>query len=104
MAPEETSTTWIPAFRRAARAAARAVIALSAISPSAVVSEEDPTLTTTRAAAAMAGRGPAAQRAARVPVEDPRVVQLTDQALGARLGACLGERRLHPEPGQPVGQ
>ena len=58
IAPEETSTTWVPAPWRAARAAARAVIRSSAISPATVVSEDEPTLTTTRVAAAMSGLKP----------------------------------------------
>ncbi len=66
IAPEETRTSWVFRSRRAARAAASAQIRSSAISPSAVVSEEDPTLTTTRAAVAMSGR--AALAAPVVPV------------------------------------
>ena len=41
------------------QAAARAVIRSSAISPATVVSEDEPTLTTTRVAAAMSGLKPA---------------------------------------------
>src|SRR5580704_12389188 len=50
------------------------------------------------------GPGPAAHRRGRVPVEDHRVVWLADQDLRARLGARVGERLLHAQAGQPVGQ
>src|SRR6478752_3891865 len=107
IAPEETRTSWVFWVRRAARAAASAQIRSSAISPSGVVSEEEPTLTTTRAAVAMSGRwepgvgaaraqvlpgvvpaggaGSAGHRRGRVPVEHHRVVRFTDQDLGARF-------------------
>src|SRR5690348_16340178 len=60
IAPEDTRTTWPPSCLRAASAAASAPILISSISPSEVVSDEEPTLTTTRGAAAMSARSEAA--------------------------------------------
>ena len=56
MAPEDTSTTWVPPLARAASASTSAVIRCWSIPPSAVVSDDDPTLTTTRSAVAMSAR------------------------------------------------
>src|SRR4029077_10496149 len=56
IAPEETRTTWPPSCLRAASAAASAPILSASISPSGVVSDEEPTLTTTRDATAMSAR------------------------------------------------
>ncbi len=55
MAPDETSTTWLPPRVRAASASARAAIRSSSIPPRAVVSDDEPTLTTTGLAAAIPG-------------------------------------------------
>src|SRR5262249_31260050 len=57
-APEDTSTTWLPSFTRAASTPASAAIRPSSIRPS-VVSEDEPTLTTTRRAVAMSPRSSA---------------------------------------------
>ena len=56
MAPEETSTTSAPRARRPASASTRALTCCGSMPPSAVVSDEDPTLTTTREAPATSGR------------------------------------------------
>src|SRR5262249_33514484 len=58
IAPEDTSTTWLPSFTRAASPPASAAIRPSSIRPS-VVSEDEPTLTTTRRAVAMSPRSSA---------------------------------------------
>src|SRR6516165_8853338 len=55
IAPEDTSTTWPPARTRPASAPASAAIRLSSIRPSLVI-EDEPTLTTTRRAAATSSR------------------------------------------------
>ena len=39
-----------------------------------------------------------------LPVEDHRVILVADGHLGALPGPGLGQRLLHPEPGQPVAQ
>src|ERR1019366_3626047 len=56
IAPDDTSTSCVPAWTRVARAAARASIASPAISPSVVVKDEEPTFTTTLSAPSMSGR------------------------------------------------
>src|SRR5437016_3328821 len=56
IAPEETRTTWPPFCWRAASAAVSVPILSPSISPSGVVSDEEPTLTTTRDAMAMSAR------------------------------------------------
>ena len=61
MAPEETSTTWVPPRVRAASASARAAIRSSSIPPRAVVSDEEPTLTTTGLAFAIPGHSPSVE-------------------------------------------
>src|SRR5208337_3749747 len=93
IAPEETRTSWVLSRQRAARAAARAAIASSAISPSAVVSDEEPTLTTTLGAVAMSGRCAWAWVAASVVAAGPvsgAVVTVTagGRCRGGRGAAC----------------
>src|ERR1039457_6386345 len=56
IAPDDTSTSCVPAWTRVARAAARASITSPAISPSVVVKDEEPTFTTTLSAPSMSGR------------------------------------------------
>src|SRR3954469_11792429 len=56
MAPEDTSTTWLPAADRAARASTRASSRPGSSPPTAVVNDDEPTLTTIRFAAATAWR------------------------------------------------
>ena len=67
IAPEDTRTTWPPSCLRAASAAASAPILSPSISPSWVVSDEEPTLTTTRGAAAMSARSEVAVPEVAVP-------------------------------------
>jgi len=50
IAPEETSTTWPPPRTRLVSTSVSCAIRASSIAPAAVVSDDDPTLTTTRAA------------------------------------------------------
>src|ERR1039458_5025740 len=80
IAPDDTSTSCVPAWTRVARAAARASIASPAISPSVVVKDEEPTFTTTLSAPSMSGRATSGP------------------------GPPPGERLSRPQPGQPVRQ
>src|ERR1039457_6342916 len=129
MAPDETTTAGSPRPARAARASASAPMRSSSIPPSAVVSEDEPTLTTTLVAAAISSRTPACDslgirrrsrgqpavsparpdpppmrrpgRYLRVPVEDDRVRTLADDHLGTGLAPALGQGLLGPDPGPP---
>src|ERR1700683_3133660 len=80
IAPEAESPRWGRAGCRAARVAASAAMAAPAISPSGVVREEDPTLTTTRAAPAMSGR------AVLVAAAGTSTALVTEGAWGRRRG------------------
>src|SRR5690606_2041921 len=98
MAPEETSTIWVPEACRAASTSTRASTRSTSIVPCGVVSDDDPTLTTIRLAVRIASRsagtvhlqsavGAAWAEAhlgvrGRLPVEDVAVLHRPDDDLG----------------------
>src|SRR6201996_7091722 len=88
MAPDETRIRSAPARIFSAQESARAPMRSSSMPPSGVVREDEPTLTTTRRAVAMGGRGGGVSDHAQVPGHGPG----------------LGQGFLDAEPGQPVGQ
>src|SRR3954447_14584008 len=126
MAPDETSTSWLPALTVAARPSTSASTRASSMPPAAEVSELEPTLTTTRATGrsaagvAVGAMGLAAlepqvgaasavqQLGARLqvglPVEQHAPVAVADHHRVTALGAGLDQLVLDTEPGQPVGE
>src|SRR5918996_694537 len=102
IAPDDTSTTWLPAARRAASASTSACNRDRSSPPSRLVSEDDPTLTTSRRAAASWTRvltalppacTPAASRVLVVLRGPQLLVRAVTAAVGAR-GLAFGRR--HP--------
>src|SRR4051795_4820386 len=94
MAPDETSTSWLPDLTVAARPSTSASTRASSMPPAAEVSELEPTLTTTRAtgrsAAGAGGAGPG-------PTWPPTAAP-GGSAAGVAVGA-MGLAALEPQVG-----